>query len=209
MRQADAFGGAPLPPGFHYRPGWLEDPEDWFHRLWDALDWREQEIVLFGRRVMQPRLVAWSADAGVRYRYSGITLGPSPWPPALEALRRRLDGEFGTRFNSVLCNAYRDGRDSMGWHADDERELGPRPVIASVNLGATRRFRIRPREGGDSIGLDLEAGSLLMMTGSSQRDYQHAVPKTRRTVGPRINLTFREVRSGDGTGPGGPDGEGG
>lgn len=204
MHQADAFGGAPLPPGFRYLPGWLEDPAGWFDRLWDALDWRAQEIVLFGRPVMQPRLVAWYADEGVRYRYSGITLEPSPWPPALDALRRRLDEAFGTRFNSVLCNAYRDGRDSMGWHADDERELGPRPVIASVNLGATRRFRIRPRGGGDSLGLDLEAGSVLMMTGSSQRDYQHAVPKTRRPVGPRINLTFREVLL-DGGPPAGRD----
>jgi alkylated DNA repair dioxygenase AlkB len=200
MQQADAFGGAPLPPGFTYRPAWLEDPKKWFECLWECLDWREQEIVLFGRRVMQPRLVAWSADEGVRYRYSGISLGPVAWPEALDELRKRLDTAYGTRFNSVLCNAYRDGRDSMGWHADDEPELGPAPVIASVSLGATRRFRIRPRRGGASVGIDLEPGSLLMMSGNSQRDYQHAVPKTRRPVGPRINLTFREVAAPVGAG---------
>lgn len=193
MRQADAFGAPPLPSGFDYRPDWLDRPAKWFDRLWEALDWREQEITLFGRPVMQPRLVAWYADEGVHYRYSGLTFGPRAWPAPLDTLRRRLDREFGTAFNSVLCNAYRDGRDSMGWHADDEPELGPAPAIASLSLGATRRFRIRPRGGGPSIGLELEAGSLLLMSGDSQREFQHAVPKTARTVGPRINLTFREV----------------
>ncbi len=184
---------AMLPDGFEYVPGWLTAQDDWFERLWAGLDWQEREIVLFGRPVLQPRLVDWYADPGVFYRYSGITLGPRAWPAPLDELRSRLDRDFGTAFNSVLCNAYRDGRDSMGWHADDEPELGESPVIASVNLGATRRFRIRPRGGGDSVAVDLEGGSLLLMAGRSQADWQHAVPKTRRVVGPRINLTFREV----------------
>lgn len=182
-----------LPPGFTLHEDWLEHPDRWFETLWATLDWREQSITLFGRQVLQPRLMDWYADPGVRYRYSGLSLDPKPWPGALEALRGRLDDELDRAFNSVLCNAYRDGRDSMGWHADDEAELGSNPVIASVNLGAERRFRIRPRHGGPSVGINLKGGSLLVMSGRSQVDFRHAVPKTRRPVGPRINLTFREV----------------
>jgi alkylated DNA repair dioxygenase AlkB len=183
-----------LPDGFDHYPGWLQDHDLWFEKLWDGLDWEEREIMMFGRPVLQPRLVDWYADSGVTYRYSGITLGPRALPAPLDELRGRLDREFGADFNSVLCNAYRDGQDSMGWHADDEPELGLEPVIASLNLGATRRFRVRPRGGGESFSIDLEGGSLLMMSGRSQSDWQHAIPKTRRDVGPRINLTFRAVR---------------
>ena len=184
-----------LPPGFAYHAGWLPDAAAWEARLWTTLSWTSREIILFGRRVMQPRLVDWYADPGVAYRYSGVTLGPNPWPEALDRLRVRLDRQFGTAFNSVLCNAYRDGNDSMGWHADDEPELGSEPVIASLSLGATRRFRIRSRGDGDSVGVDLEAGSLLMMSGRSQALYQHALPKTKRPVSLRSNLTFREVKA--------------
>lgn len=182
-----------LPPGFSYRPRFIEAPEHAFSDLLEGLRWRAQEITLFGRQVMQPRLIDWCADAGVNYGYSGITLGPAAWPGSLQRLRDRLEVELGHSFNSVLCNLYRDGRDSMGWHADDEPELGPRPVIASLSLGAERRFRIRPRSGGASIGIDLAPGSLLLMEGLSQRQFQHAVPKTQRPVAPRINLTFRNV----------------
>lgn len=182
-----------LPDGFELIEDWLEEPQRWFQDLWRGLDWQAREITIFGRRVMQPRLVDWYADPGVTYRYSGIELGPRAWPARLDALRRRLDSELGRGFNSVLCNAYRDGRDSMGWHADDERELGAAPTIASLSLGAVRRFRIRPRGGGASMAIDLAPGSLLLMGGDSQHRYQHALPKTRRPVGARINLTFREV----------------
>lgn len=182
-----------LPEGFSYRSMFIEAPERVFTSLRDGLAWRAQEITLFGRKVMQPRLIDWYADPGVNYSYSGITLGPVAWPATLKNLRDRIEAEVGHSFNSVLCNLYRDGRDSMGWHADDEPELGPRPVIASLSLGAERRFRIRPRSGGASIGFDLGPGSLLLMAGHSQRDYQHAITKTRRVVAPRINLTFRNV----------------
>ena len=185
--------GDAVPTGFELVPGWLADPEVWTARLQRDLEWRRQEITLFGRPVLQPRLMDWYADPGVTYRYSGLTLTPKPWPAVLSELRERLETHCGAPFNSVLCNAYRDGQDSMGWHADDEPELGPEPLIASLNLGATRRFRIRAKGGGPSLGVDLEAGSLLLMTGRSQADYQHAVPKTRRPVGLRINLTFRRV----------------
>ena len=190
-----------LPAGFHYFPGWLSDADALNTELWGSLAWSEREIVLFGRPVMQPRLVDWYADPGVAYRYSGITLGPKPWPASLDRVRNRLNEAFGTGFNSVLCNAYRDGADSMGWHADDEPELGREPAIASVSLGAIRRFRIRPRGGGASVGVDLEPGSLLMMQGRSQEQFQHALPKTLRAVGLRINLTFREIKAPPGVVP--------
>lgn len=184
------------PAGFEYLPEWLEDGDasQLFHRLWDEIPWRQQPIRLFGREVMQPRLVAWCADPGVSYRYSGLRLDAEPWHAALLPVRERLCKALGTAFNSVLLNAYRDGRDSMGWHADNEPELGSRPVIASVSLGAVRRMLVRPADGGASRGLDLEHGSLLVMRGDSQEAWRHAVPKVKRPVAARINLTFREIR---------------
>lgn len=183
------------PEGFDYISGFLDrDRADaLFDALWRHSDWSRESITLFGRRVPQPRLTAWHADPGADYAYSGLTLKPRPWTAELDWLRGELAERVGTRFNAVLLNGYRDGRDSMGWHSDDEPELGPEPVIASVNLGATRRMRIRRTAGGPSTAIDLAHGSLLLMSGRSQRDWRHSVPKTRRAVGPRINLTFRRV----------------
>lgn len=162
-----------------------------------SVAWRHEPIKLFGREVLQPRLTAWYGDSGAAYRYSGLLLEPLPWTPALLALRRRVEAAAGAAFNSVLLNLYRDGQDSMGWHADDEPELGPAPLIASLSLGATRRFRLRPRPGvglaHPPLGLELGSGSLLLMQGSTQQYWQHAVPKTARPLGPRLNLTFRRI----------------
>lgn len=157
--------------------------------------WEQRSIRIFGQEIPQPRLTAWYGDAEARYSYSGLAWEPRPWLPALQALRQRLEAVTGSRFNSVLLNLYRDGRDSMGWHADDEPELGPEPAIASLSLGATRRFRLRPRAGLGyaPLGLDLPSGSLLLMRGPTQQHWQHALPKTARPIGPRLNLTFRWV----------------
>ena len=157
--------------------------------------WEQRAIRLFGQQVPQPRLTAWYGDPAARYTYSGLTWEPRPWTPVLLALRQRVEAAVGTHFNSVLLNYYRHGQDSMGWHADDEPELGPAPAIASISLGATRRFRLRPRAGLDhpSQSLDLPGGSLLLMRGPTQRHWQHALPKTARPTGPRLNLTFRLV----------------
>ncbi|WP_139924939.1 alpha-ketoglutarate-dependent dioxygenase AlkB [Hymenobacter sp. DG01] len=166
--------------------------------LTSRLAWKHEPIKLFGREVMQPRLTAWHGDAGASYRYSGIQLQPEPWTPALLHLRRQVEAATGTTFNSVLLNLYRSGQDSMGWHADDEPELGPEPIIASVTLGATRNFRLKPRDPQHTahgpITLPLTAGSLLLMRGPTQRYWLHALPKTARPVGHRLNLTFRLVR---------------
>lgn len=162
-------------------------------RLWKELDWQQQEIMLFGRRVMQPRLTAWYGDPEAVYTYSGLRLTPAPWHPVLLDLRRRLEVLTGHTFNSVLANAYRDGSDSMGWHRDDEKELGRQPVVASISLGEERRFLVREK-GQKSRAIVLEHGSLLVMKGESQQRYQHSLPKTRRLIGCRINLTFRMIR---------------
>jgi len=176
-------------------PDFLESgsAEDLMTALARDLAWRQQAIQLFGRRVMQPRLIDFHGDRGVRYRYSGLVLEAGGWPEPLGRLNERLEAVSGTRFNSVLCNRYRGGEDSMGWHADDERELGPDPIIASISLGATRRFMLRPRGGGRSLELRPRNGSLLLMGGDLQHHWQHQVPKTSRPVGERINLTFRTV----------------
>jgi alkylated DNA repair dioxygenase AlkB len=157
--------------------------------------WDHHVIRMFGREVPTPRRSAWFGDPGARYAYSGLTLEPRPWPDVLIPLRDRVEKACRTRFNAALANLYRDGRDSMGWHADDEPELGQQPRIASLSLGAERRFTMRPvhEPGVDRLALDLRHGSLLLMAGATQRNWQHALPKTRRRVGPRINLTFRFV----------------
>jgi len=161
--------------------------------------WEQRAIRLFGQEIPQPRLTAWYGDPDARYTYSGLAWEPRPWTAALRALRQRVEAATGARFNSVLLNQYRDGRDSMGWHADDESELGPAPAIASLSLGATRRFRLRARPGPRPapLSLDLPGGSLLLMRGPTQQHWQHALPKTSRPVGPRLNLTFRWVSTGN------------
>ena len=160
--------------------------------------WEQRSIRLFGRLVPQPRLTAWYGDPAARYTYSGLAWEPRPWTAALRALRQRVEAATGARYNSVLLNLYRDGRDGMGWHSDDEPELGPAPAIASLSLGATRRFRLRPRAGRphSPLGLALPGGSLLLMRGPTQQHWQHALPKTARPTGPRLNLTFRWVSGG-------------
>ncbi|MDB5235602.1 MAG: hypothetical protein JWR44_2595 [Hymenobacter sp.] len=157
--------------------------------------WEQRTIRIFGQEISQPRLTAWYGDPDARYSYSGLSWQPRPWTPALQGLRQRVEAATDARFNSVLLNLYRDSRDSMGWHADDELELGSEPAIASISLGATRRFRLRPRAGllASPLSLDLPGGSLLLMRGTTQRHWQHALPKTARPTGPRLNLTFRWV----------------
>jgi alkylated DNA repair dioxygenase AlkB len=162
--------------------------------LRDELPWAQHRIRLFGREVLTPRLCAWVGDKAASYAYSGTRFQPLPWTPTLLGLRDQLQCDGAGRFNSVLANRYRDGRDSMGMHSDNERELGPEPVIASISLGATRRFRLRHRRHPERrVELLLENGSLLLMRGATQANYRHDLPKTARPVGERINLTYRLV----------------
>lgn len=188
-------------PGADVRwlPGWLAQAEAaaLFAYLLHAVEWEVHRIRLFGRLVDSPRLSCWIGDADASYRYSGTRFAPHPWPPALLPVRARLEAETGVAFNSVLANRYRDGRDAMGWHSDDERELGPRPLIASLSLGAARRFVLRHRQEPTlRHALELSPGGLMLMGGETQRLYRHALPRTARPVGERINLTFRRVAAG-------------
>ncbi|TCV95737.1 DNA-N1-methyladenine dioxygenase [Luteibacter rhizovicinus] len=177
-------------------PEWLgvAEADSLLRHLSGELPWEVHRIRMFGRMVDSPRLSAWIGDADAVYTYSRTRFVPHPWMPVLASLRDRASEACGVSFNSVLANLYRDGGDSMGWHADDEPELGPRPTIASVSLGETRTFRFRDREtGGRTVAVDLTHGSLLRMAGDTQALYRHDLPKRVRVHGPRINLTFRYV----------------
>jgi alkylated DNA repair dioxygenase AlkB len=189
-----AMAGACDSDALEYHPCFLapDEADDCLARLWRELAWSQQDIVLFGKPRRQPRLTAWYGDPEASYRYSGLSLTPLPWHPLLRSLADRIGERTAARYNAVLANAYRDGRDSMGWHRDDEVELGPNPVIASLSLGQERRFLLR-EAGQRSHGLDLAHGSLLVMKGDCQRRYQHALPKSRSEMGLRINLTFRLI----------------
>jgi alkylated DNA repair dioxygenase AlkB len=179
-----------------YQPQWLAHAEAdaLFDAVRDGIAWERHRIRLFGREVDSPRLSCWIGDADAAYTYSRVRYQPRPWPVALGQLRERLRSECGADFNGVLANFYRDGRDSMGWHADDEPELGARPPIASLSLGATRRFMLRHRDDHSrQCAIELAHGSLLLMGGETQAHYRHALLKTARAVGERINLTFRRL----------------
>jgi len=178
-----------------FAPDWM--PAEAARALFDALradiHWEVHRIRLFGREIDSPRLSCWIGDAGTSYTYSGSRFEPNPWPAALVPVRSALEAALGVPFNSVLANQYRDGRDYMGWHSDNEAGLGPQPVIASLSLGAPRRFLLKPKAGGASHALVLPSGSLLVMSGDTQRHWKHALPRTARPTGPRINLTFRRI----------------
>lgn len=155
------------------------------------LDWRQERVRLFGREVDAPRLSACHGQPGLAYRYSGVTRRCAIWTAPLREAVARIGRRLGASFNFVLANRYRDGSDAVGWHADDERGLAP--VIASVSLGSERVFRVRRREGGPSAALLLGHGDLVLMWGRCQRDFRHALPRTRAPVGARVNLTLRRV----------------
>ncbi|QLC74233.1 alpha-ketoglutarate-dependent dioxygenase AlkB [Pseudomonas sp. LPB0260] len=181
-----------------FQPGWLDAPtaDSWLGQLLQETPWQQPQLRLYGRLHPVPRLVAWYGDAEASYRYSGLIHRPLPWTPLLAHIRQRLEAAVGQPLNGALLNYYRDGQDSMGWHSDDEAELGANPLIVSLNLGGTRRFDLR-RKGGSGIehSLELGHGSLLVMAGPTQHYWQHQVAKTRRPSAPRLNLTFRLIRS--------------
>jgi alkylated DNA repair dioxygenase AlkB len=157
--------------------------------------WRQENIFVWGKNHPQPRLVAWYGDRGAEYTYSGITLTPIPWTDLLLNIKRRVEAAAGSGFNSVLLNYYRDNRDSMGFHSDDEPELGERPVIASLSLGEERTFILKHKVNKllKPIRIRLASGSLLLMKGETQRHWKHSISKEPRPCGPRINLTFRRI----------------
>jgi alkylated DNA repair dioxygenase AlkB len=163
-----------------------------FSELNDRIEWKQERIKLFGKYLLEPRLTAYYGDKP--YRYSGVSRYPLSWTPVLLNIKSRIEPIAEVKFNVVLLNLYRDGNDSMGWHSDDERELGDRPIIASVSFGAARRFVFRRKDDRHlKIELNLGDGDLLIMGGKTQQFWQHQVPKVRCEVEPRINLTFRAI----------------
>ncbi|MFN9694614.1 MAG: alpha-ketoglutarate-dependent dioxygenase AlkB family protein [Synechococcaceae cyanobacterium] len=186
--------------------GWLADPDAWFESLRSSTSWQQPSVSLYGRRHAIPRLSCWLADPGSTYTYSGLQQAPLPWTPPLQQLRREIEAQLelkaGAGFHGVLLNLYRDGRDAMGWHADDEPELDPQASIASLSLGACRCCRLRPRVGGgQSLDLELASGDLLVLDPPTQRHWLHCLPRRLRLREPRLNLTFRRlggVRGGEG-----------
>ena len=173
-----------------------EEARTLFDLLLNDTPWQQEYLHIAGKRIRVPRLQAWYGDADAGYAYSGLSLKPLPWTGTLNAIRQRVEQHSHVRFNSVLLNYYRDGNDSVAWHADDEPELGPDPVIASVSLGCERHFQLKHRQPGyKRLNLHLGNGSLLIMGSGLQRNWVHRVPKQQGLADPRINLTFRLVHT--------------
>ena len=176
-------------------PGIVPSPDVLLDALIAETPWRQERISLFGKSHLQPRLVAWYGDPDASYRYSGLTLEPLPWTVQLQALKSRVESLAGASFNSVLLNYYRDQDDAMGLHADDEPELGPQPVIASLSLGETRTlvFKHRHDRAIKPVKIPLSSGSLLIMQGDTQANWKHGINRQAAPCGPRVNLTFRRI----------------
>ena len=175
----------------HYYPA--SEADALFTTLLIKLVWQEESIRIFGKSVNVPRLTCWYGDPEAVYSYSGVKHEPMPWTPELNAIRQKIQSDFAFTFNSVLANLYRSGQDSMGYHADNEKELGINPVIASLSLGDERLFRLVHNKSKEKLDLVLGHGDLLIMAGSLQHHWRHAIPKTVQLKSPRINLTFRKI----------------
>lgn len=178
-----------------YIPSFI-DPhvaDDLLQEIDDSLSFSRPSIRMYGRTTQLPRSVAWIADNQLSYGYAGISTEPMPWPAFLMPTRFAIETRTGYPFNSVLVNRYKDGNDTVGWHSDDEPELGPAPIIASLSLGATRRFLLRNKRTKETFHFDLAHGDLLLMLGECQLEFTHSVPRTRHVVAPRVNLTFRNL----------------
>lgn len=164
-----------------------------FEELSNSNIWDQPSINFSGKLVPIPRLTAWYGDSGKNYSYSGIKLDPLPWDLLMGEVKSRIEDETGHQFNSALLNFYRDGNDSVSWHQDDEPELGEDPIIASLSLGGTRTFKLKNIETGEIKNYDLENDTILLMGSGIQREWQHSIPKTKKLVNPRINITFRNI----------------
>jgi len=164
-----------------------------FSLLMSSLAWRQEQILIFGKWVSVPRLMCWYGDPEAVYRYSGVNHDPLPWTDGLLALKMKLEARCQCLFNSVLANLYRDGQDSMGCHADDEKELGVNPVIASLSFGDQRLFKLHHKKRRLTLDIPLNHGSLLVMKGKLQHHWVHSIPKTKQHKSARINLTFRRI----------------
>ena len=172
----------------------LAEADGFFNSLQECLAWQQEPIWMFGKQILHPRLTALYGDPKVRYGYSGIAMEALPFTEVLVKIKIRLQEFTNQEFTHVLCNFYRDGQDSMGWHRDNEPVLGRNPTIASLTFGATRSFQLRPYGKKEpKLNLELSHGSLLLMGGESQHFWEHQLPKSKKVLAPRINLTFRKL----------------
>ena len=182
----------------HYRPQFFPKPtaDRLLQELIEKIEWTQNKIRFYGKESLVPRLEAWYGDPGKSYAYSGIQMTPKPWTKELVKIKEAIEKEAGVPFNSVLINYYRDGKDRVAWHSDDEKELGQNPIIGSVSLGAERKFKLRHKkykENGLKTEIMLQHGSFLLMKGPTQHHWMHEIPRTAKPIGPRINLTFRII----------------
>ncbi len=185
-----------LKPPITLIDNWLDQTgsEELFTELLTTIDWQYEIVKMFDNSIIVPRKIAWFGDADATYRYSGLTHKPLPWIRALHILQQKLEVERSLKFNGVLCNLYNDGKNYMGWHRDNEPELGSDPIIASVSLGEPRRFIFRHILSDVKHEIILNSGSLLLMHEGCQQYWQHSLPKMMSVKSPRINLTFRHTQ---------------
>ena len=166
-----------------------------FEQIKNKIPWQQDDIRIYGKTHPQPRLTALFGNEGITYSYSNIKMQPHPWSPLLQKIKSHVENVSNTNFTTVLLNQYRDGKDSNGWHADDEKELGTNPIIASISFGAERTFQLKHNSDKTlKKNIVLEHGSLLIMRGTTQHFWKHQIPKTSKAVGSRINLTFRVIK---------------
>ncbi|SFN63689.1 Alkylated DNA repair dioxygenase AlkB [Algoriphagus ornithinivorans] len=179
-----------------YYPDFIrwEKASELYRRLEKEIEWKQEPIRLFGKTILQPRLTALYGDPEKSYSYSGITMNPIPWNNTLREIKFQIEKLSMESFTHVLLNFYRDGKDSMGWHRDNEASLGRNPTIASISLGETRNFQLRHYEDKKiKLNIPLNSGSLLIMGGESQHFWEHQIPKSKKVSKGRINLTFRKL----------------
>ena len=171
-----------------------EESVSYMESLKDRIKWNQDYIKMFGKTHQVPRLTAWYGDRNKTYTYSGISMTSKPWNAELLEIKKKVEQYANFNFNSVLLNFYRSGNDSNSWHSDDEKELGYQPTIGSVSLGGTRKFRLRNKKNKKTTyNIELDKGSLLIMSGKTQQYWEHQIPKTKKIVSERINLTFRSI----------------
>lgn len=169
------------------------DSQYYFEALLAQIPWEHDEVFLFGKRIVTQRKMAWYASKAISYSYSNSTKNALPWNDALTEIKSKIETLTHEKFNACLLNLYHDGNEGMGWHSDDEKSIVPRSTIVSVSFGATRKFAFRNNKDKSQISVILESGSVLIMKGATQNEWQHALMKSKKVKSPRINLTFRQM----------------
>ena len=164
-----------------------------YHTLLNANFWKQDELIIFGKRITTSRKVAWFGDFNYKYSYSKIIKKARLWTPELQSLKKLIELKTEESFNSCLLNLYHNGSEGMSWHSDNEKELGENPIIASLSLGAARKFSLKHKFKNYKVDIILESGDLLLMKGETQTKWLHCLPKTKKVTTPRINLTFRNI----------------